>query len=216
MNTHPKLNTLIEKLEAQYLNKPIYNNSISYSNTDIEIHFFNSFNQTIVAIECLKPKVESETNKQIIEDIFARRNQIDLPNFIKQSTYLEDFKLQLQKPFLIIDAQEFTLRISIFDSINNAYIKNGLLKLLAVHNKEYNLKPKKKNTFYEKENTVFELVTSITLCRLNGVPKLEKNEMVYEWNGYRLIVEIIGSNEIENLKSFYPIEGAETNLSYRI
>lgn len=216
MKNHARLNKLIEYLKTLGVNNPIYNDSVSYNNLNTDIHFFNSFNETIVAIECLKPKVESETNEQIIEDIFAKRNQIDLPNFIRQSTCLEDFKLKLQKPFLIIDAQEFILRISIFDTINNAYIINGLLKLLAVHNNEYNLKPKKGNTFYENENTIFDLITSIVLCRLNGERRQERDKVVYEWNGYRLIVEMIGSNEIENLKSFYPIEGAETNLSYRI
>jgi hypothetical protein len=214
MKTHATLNLLIHNLKSIGIEKTNLDGSISLSNLNTDIHFFNSFNQTIVAIECLKPKVESKTNKKILEDIYAQKNQIGLPNFIMDSTSLDDLKIQLTKPFIIIENLHFILRISIFDSIENAYLKNGLLKLLAVHNKEYNLKPKKNNTFYEKENTVFDLITSITLCRLNGNSIPQEDKVVYEWNGYQLVIEMFGNSEIENLKTFYPIKGEETDLTY--
>lgn len=214
MKTHAKLKSLIANLKALGDTNIIYDGSVTYNIPNPDIHFFNSFNQTMVAIECLKPKVESENHAQLIEDIFAKRNQIDLPNFIKESTDIKDFKLQLQKPFIIIDGQKFILRLSIFDSINNDFIKNGLLKLLTVHNKEYNSKPKENNTFYENENTVFELITSISLCRIHGKYRQEKELIFYEWNGYRLIIEKLNEGLIENVKSFYPLKGQESGLKY--
>lgn len=215
MPTHVRINYLIEKLKSLGVDNSFYDGSISYNKINTEIHFYNSFNQTIIAIESLSLKILSEKNKTIITTIFNERKKIDLPPKIKDTTTLDDFKRQLKVPFLIIENPSFRIRISIYDSIGNKVISGGILKLLAVHSKHYNLKPKRYNSFYKQEQTVFEIITSIAICRALGKQSQDNRGYSYEWNGYRLVTKPINNSDIENLTTFYRIIGEKSSLKYK-
>ncbi|MFN9114783.1 MAG: hypothetical protein ACK5XN_32370 [Bacteroidota bacterium] len=204
MKTLGRINKLIEKLKPLGIKNPFYDGSISYGNLNTDIHFFNSFNETIVAIESLSPKILSKKNKVILLTLFNERNNIDLPLVIKNTTTIEDFKTQLKIPFIIIDNPSFKIRISIFDDIRGQKLSGGILKLLAVHSKQYNLKPKKNNSFFKQEQTVFEIITSIIICREYGKWSRDNRGNTYLWNGYNLGTEYFMNSDIENIKTFYP------------
>lgn len=215
MKTHARLNKLLQSLKELDVNNRIYDSTLSYNNLNTDIHFFNSFNQTIIAIECLSLKILSEKNKTIIKTLFNERKKVDLPKTIKDTTTLEDFKRQLKIPFLIIENPNFKIRMSIYDNIGNKVISGGILKLLAVHSKQYNLKPKRYNSFYKQEQTVFDIITSIIICREYGKMSQDNRGNTYSWNGYNLGTECFMNSNIENLKTFYRIIGEKSTLKFR-
>ena len=215
MKTHAKLNLLIHNLKSIGIEKTNFNGTISLSNLNTDIHFFNSFNQTIVAIETLSPKVTTRNNASILKTLFNERKNINLPKAIKDTSTFEEFKTQLKIPFLIIENPNFNIRMSIYDNIGNNILSGGIFKLLAVHSKKYNLKPKKYNSFYKQEQTVFDIITSIVICRTFGEQTQDERGYSFVWNGYRLGTKTIPNSTIENITTFFTEIGKKSSLRFK-
>jgi hypothetical protein len=119
MNNHKSIVSLIDELQLDSY-KYKYDGSVTLiDNLKQETygHFFNSFLQTIIAIEVESLFIENKRNKIILNQLFDQIEILDFPYDIKESTDFDKFKIiTLLRVFLIL-----IFVVSITYSIDHCY-----------------------------------------------------------------------------------------------